>query len=65
MSWVKYILPVGIFILGIYLIFNKSEGLKGKSYIIFSFTLINNGHIFCKSIFRKCFRRSNNIEWNF
>ena len=30
MSWVKYILPVGIFILGVYLIFNRNEGLKGK-----------------------------------
>ena len=39
MSWVKYILPVGIFILGVYLIFNKSEGLKGKAILYLALLL--------------------------
>ena len=38
MSWVKYILPIGIFILGVYLIFNRNEGLKGK--VILYLTLL-------------------------
>ena len=29
-SWIKYIIPVGIFIIGMYLMFNKKENLKGK-----------------------------------
>jgi len=29
-SWVKYILPIGFFIIAIYLFFNKKDGIKGK-----------------------------------
>ena len=29
-SWVKYILPIGFFIMSIYLFFNKKYGIKGK-----------------------------------
>ena len=29
-SWVKYILPIGFFIMAIYLFFNKKYGIKGK-----------------------------------
>jgi len=29
-SWIKYIIPVGIFAIGIYLMLNKKEGLKRK-----------------------------------
>ena len=36
-SWTKYLIPVGIFVIGIYLMFNKKEGLKGK---IFQFTIL-------------------------
>ena len=39
MSWVKYVLPIGIFILGVYLIFNKSEGLKGKAILYLALLL--------------------------
>jgi len=39
MSWVKYILPVGIFVLGLYLIFNKKEGLKGKAILYLALLL--------------------------
>ena len=39
MSWVRYVLPIGIFILGVYLIFNKSEGLKGKAILYLALLL--------------------------
>ena len=39
MSWVKYVLPIGIFILGVYLIFSKSEGLKGKAILYLALLL--------------------------
>ena len=39
MSWVKYVLPIGIFILGVYLIFNKSEGLRGKAILYLALLL--------------------------